>query len=79
MLAQTSDEIAEDEKVFERKDRVRKKTTYIYAWLLENLKGWQASMLIDILERVRDMMRFQSAIATRIWLDCFDTPSDIIG
>ena len=35
-------------------------------------------MLIDKSERVRDM-RFQSAIATQIWLDCFDTPSDIIG
>ena len=36
-------------------------------------------MLIDKSERERDMIRFQSAIATRIWLDCFDTPPDIIG
>ena len=36
-------------------------------------------MLIDKSERVRDMMRFQRAIAMQIWLDCFDTPSDIIG
>ena len=36
-------------------------------------------MLIDKSERVRDMIRFQSAIAKRIWLDCFDTPSYIIG
>ena len=35
-------------------------------------------MLIDKSERQRDMMKFQSAIATQIWLDCFDTP-DIIG
>ena len=37
-------------------------------------------MLIDKSEQERDgMIRFQSAIATRIWLDCFDTPLDIIG
>ena len=36
-------------------------------------------MLIDKSEQEWDMMRFQSAIATRIWLDCFDTPPDIIG
>ena len=36
-------------------------------------------MLIDKSERERDMMRFQRAIATQIWLDCFDTPPDIIG
>ena len=34
-------------------------------------------MLIDKSERERDMIRFQSAIATRIWLDSFDTPLDI--
>ena len=36
-------------------------------------------MLIDKSERERDMMGFQSAIATQIWLDCFDTTPDIIG
>ena len=36
-------------------------------------------MLIDKSEWERDMMRFQSTIATQIWLDCFDTPLDIIG
>ena len=36
-------------------------------------------MLIGKSERERDMMRFQSAIATQIWLDCFDTPPNIIG
>ena len=36
-------------------------------------------MLIDKAERERNMIRFQSAIATQIWLDCSDTPPDIIG
>ena len=36
-------------------------------------------MLIDKSEREQDMMRFQSAIATPVWLDCFDTPPYIIG
>ena len=35
--------------------------------------------MIDKSEGKRDMMRFQNAIATQIWLDCFDTPPDIIG
>ena len=36
-------------------------------------------MLIYKSEWEWDMMRFQSAIAAQIWLDCFDTPPDIIG
>ena len=36
-------------------------------------------MLIDKSEQERDMMRFQNAIVTQIWLDGFDTPPDIIG
>ena len=39
----------------------------------------QASMLINKTEWERDMMRFKSAIATQIRLDCFDTPPNIIG
>ena len=35
--------------------------------------------MIDKSERERDMMGFQNAIATQIWLDSFDTPPDIIG
>ena len=35
--------------------------------------------MINKTERERDMMRFQNAIATQIWLDWFDTPPDIIG
>ena len=36
-------------------------------------------MLINKSEQERDMMRFQSAKETQIWLDCFDTPPDIIS
>ena len=35
--------------------------------------------MIDKSEWERDMMVFQNAIAARIWLDCFDTPPNIIG
>ena len=34
--------------------------------------------MINKSEREQDMMRFQNAIAPQIWLDCFDTPPDIL-